>query len=232
MLEKDLEEQFQKYHGYFLSDKFFESTKHLIYKTRGFNLANFNEFAVFKSIITDEIKKVKISDLLDQVQDCVLELLNEYIQEAFVNYPELLRVIEQEIKHLANEKHDKAETLINEFLSMEKTVVYTINPYYMDMIDKIKESRKQMKEKHDKREIKSMSDFSLVSLEVKSPKESEKIDDEIEKFVRSHYDKEMSVINIQISCFSYWKVFEKRFVDYFHMTVISKLLYDFRDLSS
>ena len=33
------------------------------------------------------------------------------------------------------------------------------------------------------------------------------------------------IFNIQISCFAYWKVFEKRFADYCEMIILNKLVY-------
>ena len=216
LLEKDTKNKFQKYHGYFLSDQFFNSSQNLVNKARGFNLANFNEFTTFKAIITSVIAKIQIDDLLTDVLDLVLDLLIKYATKAF-KYPDLCAAIIQEIKQFGNDQYEKAASLVNEFLSMEKAVVYTCNPYYMDMIDKVKVLRKKIEE--DKKN--SFSRLSLDAIEV-----------EIEKFVRAHYDSDMSTMTMQISCFSYWKVFEKRFVDYLHMTIISKLLLDFRTLES
>ena len=63
-------------------------------------------------------------------------------------------------------------------------------------------------------------------------KENDIIDHEIHIFLEAHYDKEMCVVDSQISCFSYWKVFEKRFVDYLHMTIITKLLFDLKKFTN
>ena len=224
LLEKNLKEKFQKYHGHFLSNEFFESTQDLVNKSRGFNLANFIDFSTFTAIITAEIKKIEIDDLLDTVLDCVVDLLIKYARESF-EYPELIAAIVQVISQFGKEQYGKAKALMHELLSMEKSVVYTCNPYYMDMIDKVKTMRKNMDEQKEAQKYgKSVAQPAATNGDAN--------DVELEKFMRAHYDNEMSTITMQISCFSYWKVFEKRLVDYLNMTIISKLLLDFRSLDS
>jgi len=71
---------------------------------------------------------------------------------------------------------------------------------------------------------------SESELNILGTKGDQKHQQVINQFIKAHYDKEMSVINVQISCFAYWKVVEKRFVDYFHLTILSKLLIYFKDL--
>lgn len=41
----------------------------------------------------------------------------------------------------------------------------------------------------------------------------------------NHNSEEMNILNIQVSCFVYWKVFEKIFVDYAQKIILSKLVY-------
>ena len=47
------------------------------------------------------------------------------------------------------------------------------------------------------------------------------------KMFKAHTDNEMSIQNIQISLFAYFKVFEKRFVDYFNLNILNYLVYYF-----
>jgi hypothetical protein len=54
----------------------------------------------------------------------------------------------------------------------------------------------------------------------------------MKNFLKAHYNDDMAVVNVQISCFAYWKVVEKRFVDYFHVIILSKLVFKFRELSN
>ena len=216
--------KFQNYHHYFLSDEFFNSTQDLVNKSRGFNLANFIDFSAFKAIITTEIDKIEIEDLLDSVLDCVVDLLIKYAKESF-EYPELNSAIIQVIHQFGKEQYEKAKTLMHELMSMEKSVVYTCNPYYMDMIDKVKIMRKQMDE-----QVEAQKHGKSVAQPVTANSDANYAD--LSNFMRAHYNNDMSTITMQISCFSYWKVFEKRLVDYLHMTIISKLLLDFRSLES
>jgi len=47
--------------------------------------------------------------------------------------------------------------------------------------------------------------------------------------LRGKSEKDSIILDIQITCFSYWKVFESRFLDYYHMIIITKMVYYFRD---
>ncbi len=46
-----------------------------------------------------------------------------------------------------------------------------------------------------------------------------------DNILKAHSNDQMNILNIQTSCFAYWKVFEKRFVDYCELVILRKLVY-------
>ena len=179
--EKNLAENFQQYHSYYLSDEFFELIEEKIHMSIGFNLANFNDFKVFESIMIQELEKIKIEVLLDDVKVCILNFLDEHTREAFDMYPELARALRQEIISLFKTQLEKAESLITELLNIERSLIYTANPYYIDMVDKIKNAKKEMKKNGG------------------LPNANFQLDQQIHAFLKAHYNEDMAVVNVQIS---------------------------------
>ena len=215
LFEKDLAQNFQKHHSYFLSDTFFEKSKSRIHMARAFNLANFTDFKVFESIMISEFEKIEVETLLKEAKASVLNFLVYLVNDSFRMYPDLICALKQEINFLLQNQFEKAEDSICELLNMEKTFIYTSNTYYIDMVNKIKTMKKELKQ--------AGGQFHLPTVNVQG-------NDQMYSYLKAHYDKDMSVVNVQISCFAYWKVVEKRFVDYFHMIIVSKLLLYFKCL--
>jgi hypothetical protein len=103
---------------------------------------------------------------------------------------------------------------------------WTSNPYYMDLISKINHKIKEKKQISQPLFISQQKPPVSVSTdyEFNDVKFSEK------EFFPNHHimssdNDVISVMNIQISCFAYWKIFEKRFVDTYQNIILRKLLY-------
>jgi GTPase SAR1 family protein len=242
IFEEDLV-KYQNYHSYFLSDKFFELTSEHIKQSIGFSLPNFNEFKVFETIMKRELENnIEIESLMRKSQKVVLNFLLENSNESFQNYPEMCEATKNEIKNLVNFQYDESFRLVDELFTMEKNLIYTINPYYIDMVNKINKMKLAIK-----RENRAKVDTSFIVSDQEEDEEisyqeedrdqkeivlNVEVEKEMKKFLKAHYNHDMAVVNVQISCFAYWKVVEKRFVDYFHMIILNKLLYKFREMSN
>ena len=98
---------------------------------------------------------------------------------------------------------------------MEKQMSFTISPYYMDIVTKMKNHILSFQQEPSEKRI---EDFIISNKTFKNS-----------KLTRANTDYDMAVSNIKISIFAYFKVFEKRFAEYYFIAIIHKLVYYFRD---
>jgi hypothetical protein len=228
---------FQKNHSKFFSDDFRKEIKDVILNTRGFKLANFTDQESFHILMKKEISLIasKAFNLILDCKEYTKDLLFELAKFSFSSYPKLQKVVLIEIKELIDKQTTTTKLLITELLEAEKEEEWTINPYYMDIIFKITSKIKEKKENN-------CLSFNIGSKSISSTDQIVKEEKYIElndiklsendifttEILNSHSDEEMNILNIQISCFAYWKVFEKRFVDYCQLIILKKIVYFFR----
>jgi hypothetical protein len=105
-------------------------------------------------------------------------------------------------------------------IDSEKEGEWTVNHYYSDTIQKVNNQILKFKEDRENYK-KGLSSDDVEINDIKIP---------FDKFFTDVMTESVSnesnhVLNIQISCFSYWKVFEKRFIDYSQIFILRYLLY-------
>ena len=49
------------------------------------------------------------------------------------------------------------------------------------------------------------------------------------KLISTVNENQTNIENIQLSCYTFWKIFERRFVDYLNMIIIHEFVYNNRD---
>jgi hypothetical protein len=237
---------FEDNNGRFFSDKFNAEVKEIIRESRGLKLPNFFDPSSFHSIIIKEIKTVDkfAKELLMDIKDYIQEILLALSHKAFSNYPTLDRAILGELKNSINVQTDEAWKLTLELLECEKEGEWTVNNYYIDVVNKINFKIKEKKDASNTGSkpatTNSMTPSFKMPFTTPTPVPGATtadqkiiIDDisilENELFTPSvlnaQSNDDLNAVNIQISCFAYWKVFEKRFVDYFQMIILRKMVY-------
>lgn len=199
----------------------------------------------------------KVEDLVDECEDYMLEILLHFSNEAFLPYPNLNRAVQIEIKNSIIEQKNLVKLLTTTLLECEMDTEWTVNQYYNDLIEKInvaiKTKRCQKRSEKESLNNSTMIDprnqisslGNWVSRE-ESPEQTHKSLKEQEKFIefndckileselftdnvmQSKNEKDNSILNIQISAYAYWKVFEKRFVDYYQMIILNKLVFYYK----
>ena len=237
----------------FFSSEFHECLKIKINESRDFNLANFINTKVFQTLICDQINEntKNIEDILNIVVNFVLSVLIELAEKPFEAYPQLKKSIQLELKKVMEEQRRSVFGFMKTILDIEKQLTFTSNAYYMDMFVKISakiEERKKTQNLNknlnkpdanqslfvstrDNGQMKSqfsMPNFEESFVEINDCKilESEIYS---RKILESQSDLDMAVVNLQIACFAYWKVIEKRFLDYYHNKLVIELVFYFRD---
>lgn len=215
---------FHKNNNRFFSDEFNKKVKEIVRESRGLKLPNFFDPSAFHSIISQEFDTVEplIQRLLLEVKEYMRGVLSYLCNKAFVNYPFLNKAIQSELKHSINDQSEKVIALTTDLLDCEKEGEWTVNNYYMDIITKISTKIKEKKEGS----YKSTSSSNIFSPVVE-------IDDlvipEQELFTPSMMNfstgDDQNAQSIQVACYAYWKVFEKRFIDTYQVIILSKLVY-------
>jgi GTPase SAR1 family protein len=238
----------QSKHERFFSEEFKQLIFMRMRESRGFNLPNFLDSKGFHSLMNSEIFKIVpyVDDFIYDFQEYITERLLEINKEAFENYPTLRDTVAVELKTCINNQKEEAKTLIFELLECEQTIKWTVNPYYMDLYMKINSQIEIKKKENNAKEITTENLPASFSLPIFSKKETlptqnnqkhveieindiKIIDSHIftQNVLKAHSNEDMNNLNIQISCFAYWKVFEKRFVDYCELILLKKLVFYF-----
>jgi GTP-binding protein EngB required for normal cell division len=237
----------QTRHERFFSEEFKDLVFMRMRESRGLSLPNFLDSKGFHSLMNSEISQIQphVIDFIEDFQEYIAERLLELNKEAFENYPTLRDSIAVELKNSVNSKKEEARILIFELLECEQTIEWTVNPYYMDIYMKITsqiEKKKKDIEQHPLGVENVPSGFSLPIFSKKIENvQTQKIQSETEieindikikechlftpNVLKAHANEDMNNLNIQISCFAYWKVFEKRFVDYCELILLKKLVF-------
>ena len=172
-------------------------------------------------IMSKEIETVTIKtfDLVEDCKEYILTLLLVVCNQAFESYPNLNRAIQVELKNSLSDQAESSIKFLNELLQTEIEGEWTINPYYSDIIVKINNEIKKKKELSSTGKIVAAIGVEINDIKLK--------DEEFYTtcMMSSHSNDDINVLNVQISSFAYWKVFEKRFVDYTQKVILNKLVY-------
>lgn len=207
----------------------------LVGESRGLKLPNFYESQTFNLIITKEIKKLsaRIYSLLDYCEEYILEVLKSFSETAFEPYPLLLNSVKSELTKSITEQKNVSFKLIESLLQCEYSNQWTVNPYYIDIFHKVREEIRLYKESKKNHNLINTSLFGntnnftnmIDNNEIKIY-DCEFISKEIFSLnvLNAITEEEIYVLNLQISCYAYWKVFQKRFVDYYQLIILHNFL--------
>ncbi len=241
-LTKIFREKFAKFFAFFelkkevfFSADFQKKVLKVIEETRGFKLENFADQDSFHQLMKKEISSVepKTESLLLECSEDAKEALLMLVNYCFNDFPKLKKAVSFEINELVKHNLTSAKSLIDQLLYSEKEGEWTVNPYYMDIYNKIFAKLKDFKKQYQENKANFEANWKA------NPQECLEINDcKIAKnifmssnvlYSNSNSDQDLIVFTIQVSCFAYWKVFQKRFTDYACLIILSKLIYHFRD---
>lgn len=177
--------------------------------------------------MTKEIKNATTTTfkLLEDVKQALLEVLIKYTNEAFENYPILCKEIKSEILSSINEQALFVQKTVTVILDGEKACEWTINPYYMDTVIKTLTEIKKKKEKIEADKIKGIKNIDITPVLI-NDNQVDYNDIFTTNVLKYHNDDddEMCILNLQVACFAYFKVFEKRFVDTYQMLIMNNMI--------
>jgi hypothetical protein len=228
---------FSKRQSHFFSENFHKEVKGLIMESRGLMLPNFQNSSTFHLIMSREISNMnkKIQELLVECKNYILDIFIYLIKLSFSTYPSLANAIVAEIKNSVNDQVTEVRKLVMELIKSEMEGEWTSNTYYMDLISKITNKISEKREYYEKNQGKTIftinSNTGNIDSKVINPnfefndvilKENEFFPSNV---IISHDNNVLTVRNIQISCFAYWKIFEKRFVDTYQNIISMKLVH-------
>ena len=144
----------------------------------------------------------------------------DFSKTIFFNFAALNNAIRDEIVKCIETQKKNVISDIQNLLNKEKSRCFTLNPYYSDIILKVKNRILEYKKGSptSSNQPNTINDISFTNNYLNSG-----------NIYKAHFDNEMGVQNFQISLFAYFKVFEKRFVDYFCLSIFEHFIYYFDD---
>lgn len=167
LIEEEDDEDHIAYHIYQLQRKFqkeckksftdfFSSQYHKIVlreidRTAGVSLPNFPSYQIIVGLFRKELQKLPhcCYQLVEQIHEYMSKCLLQLFEQAFNNeYPRLKERLKETITKRLNEVNEGVLKRVVEILDMERRV-FTLNHYYMDTVNKLKEKEKK---KNDDRE--------------------------------------------------------------------------------
>lgn len=226
----------KKFH--FFSSEFKEKVIEAINDSRGFKLPNIHDSEYIHDLIKEEIYSIEnnIDFVIIKCKDVCRDLLYEIVDECFSAYSLLQNSIKGEIKNLYDIQSGKCIFLIKELINVEKIGEWTMNPYYIDIYNKIitkitnrKEQVKQNKlalsfntqtlfHPNEEDEIVEINDLKIKASILYSHEN-----------MNSKLDDNNNPINFQIICFSYWNIVCKRFIDYSQLILMNTFIVYFEN---
>ena len=222
------------------------------------NFMNSKVFKIaMKEHVLESTKNV--FDVLDQISLLMKDNLLELAGTPFSPHPELLAAIRENVSNLVDKQTKEVKDFIIEMIDIELSMTYTANNYYYDLFFKlnkvISEKRHELFAKFKKPATELQKNWFSTSLTILNGVQNLKADriqlkiDPTElaynidicdfsipsnflfsqKNLNAEQDIDLAVLNLQISCFCYWRVVEKRFMDYFHAKMIKNFVGFFKN---
>ncbi|CAF3262502.1 unnamed protein product [Rotaria sp. Silwood2] len=183
----------------------------------GEQLPNFLPHPVLKGLICEKLDELwKVTKVL--INDCFQttgRLLSKDDKEACngdILLLKLLPAFRQLVRSYVNEKRQAVHDQVQELIRLEKHDPYTINHYYADTINRLRQS------KTDEIQIKA-SEMSAPSVVVENDDDEKSIRDAIS-------NDDQGLQDMLISIFAYWKLLLKRFVDYTALSLRAGCVFD------
>lgn len=223
----------KKFH--FFSPEFKEKVIQAINDSRGFKLPNIHDSEYIHDLIKEEISSIEnnIDFVIIKCKEVCRDLLYEIVDESFSAYSILQNAIKGEIKNLYDIQSGKCIFLIKELINVEKIGEWTMNPYYIDIYNKI---ITKITNKKEEIKLNKLTPISFNSKTIFNPKEEDEIveinDLKIKASILYSYENmngDNNPINFQIICFSYWNILCKRFLDYSQLILMNTFIIYFEN---
>ncbi|CAF4334423.1 unnamed protein product [Rotaria socialis] len=182
-----------------------------INRTAGVSLPNFPSYQIIVGLFRKELKKFPdcCYALVEQIHEYMYKCLLELFKQAFNNdYPRLKERLKQIIVKKLNDAKNVVLERVQELLAMERRV-FTLNHYYMDTVNNIKENNKKKNDEHGEINAASFSPFG--STRIRSTPAAKNSTSSVTYTAVSN--EAQAAKDIQIALHAYSKVVEKRMSD-------------------
>ncbi|CAF0878005.1 unnamed protein product [Adineta ricciae] len=186
----------------FFSPQYHKTVLREIDRAAGISLPNFPSYQIIVGLFRKELQKLPecCRNAVEQMHEYTNRCLLQLFDQAFSNdYPRLKQRLKDTIGKELSDKKEKLQERVEEILDTERRV-FTLNHYYMDTVNKVKQDMKKIKEQSS-----TASSSSTFVQKVKT------VSDELA--YASMSNEAQAAIDIQISLHSYSKVVEKRITD-------------------
>ena len=209
----------------FLSENFNTRVKNDSSKISILKLPNLLENLNFNEYILDDILKTYdiTYELIDKVKSLSLDYMVKIIESSFSKDFRLRDEIIYMLQKNIEEKKEEIKNFIDELFRLEKDSAFTIDDFYLDTINEVKNIIDIIKK--DKWFCDNLSNKEI---------KINSIDVNCYLLMRSFFlvdnlsFNEISNKEIMISCFSYSNIFQKRFVDYVIKSLVNKFVIFYR----
>lgn len=202
--------------SFFLSLNFISKVNEYISKNQGFNLPDHIDDKIVKVLINSEFNKIIVSNLnkcIKKLKDIVVKNYKREIENSFKPYNTFIDEIKNNF--LPSQIKINIESLSNtlsEMIKSENDSIYTTNKYFYEtacaeIFEKIKNRSNNSQ---------PLYIFDMI----------------FEPFVfnQSYFSNSNDLVIKTIArCTTYWHLLSKRFVEYFNLLIISKLIKYFED---
>ncbi len=121
-------------------------------RTAGVSLQNFPSYQIIVGLFRKELQKLPncCYSLVEQIHEYMSQCLLRLFDQAFnQDYPRLKERLREVIIKRLNEVKDVLSERVLEILNMERRV-FTLNHYYMDTVNKLKEKEKKKNDDHER----------------------------------------------------------------------------------
>ncbi|CAF4195164.1 unnamed protein product, partial [Rotaria sp. Silwood2] len=150
-LQRKFQKECRRSFTNFFSSKYHKIVLREIDRAAGISLPNFPSYQIIVGLFRKELQKLPdcCRELIQQMHQYMSQCLLRLFEQAFKNeYPRLKERLKEIIIKRLNEVQEVLLERVNEILDMEKRV-FTLNHYYMDTVNKLKEMNKKKNDVHD-----------------------------------------------------------------------------------
>ena len=140
-LQRTFQKKLQKSFSAFFSGQYHKRVLLEIDRTAGVSLPNFPSYQIIVALFRKELLKMPpcCHELVDGMHEYMFQCLLRLFEQAFNNeYPRLKERLKDFIINQLSKAKDAVSERVEEILDMERRV-FTLNHYYMDTVNKLKE---------------------------------------------------------------------------------------------
>ncbi|CAF1440165.1 unnamed protein product [Rotaria sordida] len=210
-LQRKFQNECRKSFTNFFSNQYHKIVLREIDRTAGVSLPNFPSYQIIVGLFRKELQKLPhcCYALVEGIHEYMSQCLLQSFEKAFNNeYPRLKERLKEVIIKQLNEVKEVVFERVLEILNMERRV-FTLNHYYMDTVNKLKEKDKKRHDDHLEQNAASSSASVRPKVTLTSI-----IQNSTDKVAYAPVSNEAQAAkDIQIALHAYSKVVEKRVTD-------------------